>query len=63
MEKGSFSMTILFVLFVITTCVSMSNIPVVEGGEIKLNVPCNTTANCHQKNFLSRREDGSTLCS
>ncbi|KAJ6967056.1 hypothetical protein NC652_004573 [Populus alba x Populus x berolinensis] len=49
MEKGSFSMTFLFVLFVITTCVSMSSIPVVEGGEIKLNVPCNTTANCHQK--------------
>jgi hypothetical protein len=27
----------------------MSNIPVVEGGEIKLNVPCDTTATCHQK--------------
>ncbi|KAJ6950800.1 hypothetical protein NC651_004471 [Populus alba x Populus x berolinensis] len=49
MEKVSFSMTFLFVLFVITTCVSMSNITVVEGGEIKLNVPCNTTATCHQK--------------
>jgi hypothetical protein len=27
----------------------MSNIPVVEGGEIKLNVPCDTTATCEQK--------------
>ncbi|KAL9366067.1 hypothetical protein Peur_037266 [Populus x canadensis] len=77
MEKVSFSMTFLFVLFVITTCkcsfsfllfyiyptiyfikktnkivlagVSMSNIPVVEGGEIKLNLPCDTTATCEKK--------------
>ncbi|KAJ6950793.1 hypothetical protein NC651_004465 [Populus alba x Populus x berolinensis] len=49
MEKVSFSMTFLFVLFVITTCVSMSTIPAVEGREIKLNVPCDTIATCEQK--------------
>ena len=34
---------------IVLTGVSMSNIPAVEGGEIKLNVPCDTTATCEQK--------------